>query len=159
MPTPSPLLIAPLDPEDPVALRLLALSDNYLASLYPAESNHLESASALKRPNVTFLGGSIDNEVVACGAAKILDDDGVYAEIKRLFVLDACRGRGIAGKMMIEIENRLRAAGIAVVRLETGIRQPAALALYSKLGYIERPPFGAYKPDPLSIFMEKRFER
>ena len=101
MPTPSPLLIAPLDPEDPVALRLLALSDNYLASLYPAESNHLESASALKRPNVTFLGGSIDNEVVACGAAKILDDDGVYAEIKRLFVVEDCRGRGIAGKMMI----------------------------------------------------------
>jgi putative acetyltransferase len=82
----SPLAMAPIDPEDPAALRLLALSDVYLQSLYPTESNHLESAAALKRPGVTFLGGSVDGEIVACGAARILEDDGRYAEIKRLFV-------------------------------------------------------------------------
>jgi putative acetyltransferase len=155
----SPLVIAPLDPEDPAALRLLAMSDAYLQSLYPAESNHLESAAALKRPGVTFLGGSIDGEIVACGAAKVHADDGLYAEIKRLFVVNAYRGRGIAEKMMAEIERRLKAAGIALVRLETGVRQPAALRLYRRLGYGERPPFGVYAPDPLSVFMEKRINR
>jgi putative acetyltransferase len=43
-----------------------------------------------------------------------------------------------------------------LLRLETGVRQPEALGLYRKLGYRERGPFGAYKPDPLSVFMEKR---
>lgn len=156
---PSLLVIAPLDPEDPAALRLLAMSDAYLQSLYPAESNHLESAAALKRPGVTYLGGSVDGEIVACCAAKVLMDDGRYAEIKRLFVVDAYRGRGIAEKMMAEIEGCLKAAGIILVRLETGIRQPAALRLYHRLGYGERPPFGAYRPDPLSVFMEKRIDR
>ena len=42
------------------------------------------------------------------------------------------------------------------MRLETGTKQPEAIALYRKFGYVERGPFGAYKPDPLSIFMEKR---
>ena len=36
---------------------------------------------------------------------------------------------------------------------------PAALRLYRRLGYGERPPFGAYAPDPLSGFMEKRIDR
>ena len=43
----------------------------------------------------------------------------------------------------------------AVARLEAGPMQPEALALYAKLGYEDRGPFGPYKPDPLSVFMEK----
>jgi putative acetyltransferase len=50
----------------------------------------------------------------------------------------------------------LRSSGIALARLETGIRQPEALGLYRRLGYVERAPFGAYVEDPLSLFMEKR---
>ena len=42
------------------------------------------------------------------------------------------------------------------MQLETGIRQPEAIALYRSFGYAERGPFGAYKPDPFSLFMEKR---
>jgi putative acetyltransferase len=42
------------------------------------------------------------------------------------------------------------------MQLETGTKQPEAIALYRKFGYAERGPFGAYKPDPLSLFMEKR---
>jgi putative acetyltransferase len=40
--------------------------------------------------------------------------------------------------------------------VQTGISQPDAIALYRKFGYVERGPFGAYQPDPLSLFMEKR---
>jgi putative acetyltransferase len=45
---------------------------------------------------------------------------------------------------------------VRVVRLETGVRQPAALALYRSHGYVERGPFGSYAADPLSTFFEKR---
>ncbi len=41
------------------------------------------------------------------------------------------------------------------MRLETGIKSDEALGLYRRSGYIERGPFGAYRADPLSIFMEK----
>jgi putative acetyltransferase len=54
------------------------------------------------------------------------------------------------------LEARLREQGIELLRLETGIHQPEAIGLYRKLGYRERGPFGAYRVDPLSVFMEKR---
>ena len=53
------------------------------------------------------------------------------------------------------LEDELRQRGVELIRLETGVRQPEALGLYRKLGYRERGPFGAYRPDPLSVFMEK----
>jgi len=53
------------------------------------------------------------------------------------------------------LEQHLYDAGVPVARLETGVKQPEALALYRKLGYAERGPFGAYGEDPLSVFMEK----
>ena len=152
---PSSFIIVPSDPEEPAALRLLALSDSYLQSLYPAESNHLESAAALKKANVIFLGGLLGAELVACGAVKLLNDEGSYGEIKRLFVVEAHRGRGLAQKIMLRLEGHLCQAGIPLARLETGIRQPDAIGMYRRLGYVERTPFGGYKPDPLSIFMEK----
>lgn len=76
--------------------------------------------------------------------------------MKRLFVLESHRGAGIAKLLMCHLEDGLKANGISVVRLETGIEQPATIALYRKLGYAERGPFGSYPDDPLSVFMEKR---
>jgi putative acetyltransferase len=93
---------------------------------------------------------------VACGAVKLLDDDGRYGEIKRLYVLPAQRGKGLARMIMATLEDALRREGYPLARLETGVAQPEALGLYRALGYVERTPFGAYRPDPLSVFMEKR---
>ena len=68
------------------------------------------------------------------------------------------RGNGLAKLIMCELEAHLKQRGIGVARLETGIYQPEAIGLYEKLGYEIRGPFGAYKPDPLSVFMEKRLD-
>jgi putative acetyltransferase len=149
------MIVQPLDPAEPAAGRLLAASDAYLGALYPAASNHLEDVAALRRPNVRMFGGYLGGELVACGAVKLMTDDGVYAEIKRVFVVASHRGRGLSTAIMLHIEQHLRRAGISVARLETGIRQPEALGLYAKLGYTLRAPFGGYRPDPLSVFMEK----
>lgn len=147
--------IEALNPDLSAAQSLIAKSDAYLAALYPPESNHLESVDALKRQNVRFLGGYIDTELVACGAVKILADDGLYGEIKRVFVLEAFRGRGFSKIIMQQLEAHLRSKEVFLVRLETGIAQAEALGLYAKLGYVRRQPFGCYKPDSLSVFMEK----
>lgn len=59
-------------------------------------------------------------------------------------------------KLLEAIEAAARERSITVLRLETGIRQPEAINLYKKFGFVERGPFGDYQLDPLSIFMEKR---
>ena len=147
-----------LDPDVAEVRALIAASDAFYDGLYPAESTHLESSADLKRPDVLFIGCRLDGKLVATGAAKIMQDDGTYAEIKRVFVLEQYRGRGLSRKIMQFLETELERRGIRLYRLETGIKQPEALGLYRKLGYRERPPFGSYRPDPLSVFMEKYSE-
>jgi putative acetyltransferase len=152
-PDPS-LRLAPLDPGHPEARRLMALSEAYMSALYPAESNHFEPADGLRPPAGCFYGVWRGEQLVGCGGVKLFEADG-YGEIKRLFVLDSERGRGVARQLMARLEADLVELGIGLARLETGIHQPEALALYRRLGYVERGPFGAYAPDPLSAFLEK----
>ena len=87
-----------------------------------------------------------------------MQDDGDYAEIKRVYVYDDYRGRGLSAKLMVYLESELQLRGVRLFRLETGVHQPEAIGLYRKLGYRERGPYGAYAPDPLSVFMEKQVE-
>jgi len=47
-----------------------------------------------------------------------------------------------------------RERGLRALRLETGIAQAEALALYERAGFRRRARFGAYREDPLSLFME-----
>lgn len=142
--------------EEPALSSLIALSDSFLASLYPAESNHLESLAALAAPNVAVFGAYVGGELVGCVASKCCEGDQSYAEVKRLFILDSHRGKGIAKLLMRHLEDDVRGKSILLVRLETGVRQPAAIGLYASLGYVSRGPFGSYKADPMSVFMEKR---
>lgn len=135
--------------------RLVRLTDEYLGSLYPAESNHLEDIGLLLGPKALMLGAWCDAQLVGCGAVKFMDDDGSYGEIKRVFVQTEHRGKGISKAIMQVLEDELRDRQIRLARLETGISQPEAIGLYRRLGYRERGPFGRYRPDPLSLFMEK----
>lgn len=145
-----------LDPEAPEVMELIAASDTFYDGLYPAESNHLEAADALRRPGVLFVGARVYGMLAATGAAKLMSDDADYAEIKRVFVLERFRGLGLSKRLMQHLEQELEGRGVELIRLETGVRQPEAVGLYRKLGYVERGPFGDYQPDPLSVFMEKR---
>jgi putative acetyltransferase len=145
-----------LDPDSPEVQALLAESDAYYVNLYPAESNHLENSDDLKKPNVLFVGCRVDGELVASGAAKIVQDNDSYAEIKRVFVVNDYRGKGLSSKVMRFLETELQGRGVSLFRLETGVKQPEALGLYRKLGYLERGPFGSYRADPYSVFMEKQ---
>ena len=145
-----------LDPFLEEARELLRQSDAMMIALYPPASNHLEPPEALAKDNVLFIGSYAEDRLLGCGAVKIMDDDGVYGEVKRVFVVPAARGGGIATLIMRELELHLGRQQVGLARLETGIHQLEAINFYHTLGYTERGPFGAYRPDPLSIFMEKR---
>ena len=106
-------------------------------------------------PNVHFLGAYVDGELIGCGAVKVPEGDGKYGEIKTVFVAEAHRGKGHSKAIMRELENHLRSIGVGVARLATGIKQPEAVSLYARLGYVPCPPFGDHATDPMTVFMEK----
>jgi len=145
--------------EDPTQAEVAALIhqlDEYQESMYPPESNHLDSLDELSKPNVHFLAAYVDSIICGIGAVKVLNDCG---EIKRLYVPEKFRGKGIAQDIVKELENCLIKRSIFTARLETGVRQLEAIGLYRKLGYSEITPFGDYTEDPLSVFMEKNIGR
>ncbi|RVU34672.1 GNAT family N-acetyltransferase [Hwanghaeella grinnelliae] len=148
--------IAEESPNQPAVIALLKAGDAYAASLYPAESNHGSDLDELLQPHVTFLVARLDETVVGTGA---FVEKGGYAEMKRVFVADTARGLKLGNKLLQAIEQKVAAKGLTILRLETGIRQPEALGLYRRAGYVEIAPFGDYDPDPLSVFMEKTLER
>jgi len=136
---------------------LLKASDTYMAELYPAESNHMLDVSELCRPEVTFIVARIDGRAVDCGA--IVESKDGWAEIKRMFVSPLARGQNIGRRLLQKLEATAIDKGLPVLRLETGTRQPEALALYRSAGFVEIGPFSKYGPDPLSLFMEKPLSR
>jgi putative acetyltransferase len=143
-------------PDQPEIHALLAASDAYMASLYPPESNHLLDVSALMRPEVKFLVARIDGRAVGCGA--VVESGKGWAEIKRMFVSPAARGKNIGRLLLKELESIAARRGITRLRLEMGISQPEALGLYRSAGFLDIGPFGSYGPDPLSLFMEKAIQ-
>ena len=76
-----------------------------------------------------------------------------------MYVEPAARGRKLGRSILLRIEQEARTAGLECLRLETGIHQAEALALYRSAGYRERGPFGDYRSDALSIFMERNLHR
>jgi putative acetyltransferase len=145
--------IAVEDPAQPDIIILLEHGDAEAASLYPAESNHLLSIDALLEPNVLFhVARDASGTALATGAVVLKGD---WAEIKRMWVEPRARGQGLARTMLAALELKARAHGVRCLRLETGIDSHSALGLYRRAGFVTREPFADYRPDPLSVFMEK----
>ncbi len=152
---PAAVIVALESPDQPEIANFLAASDRYAQSLYPAESNHLVDLSVLAAPNVSFFVARSDAVALGCGAL-VGNGDG-SGELKRMWVAPAARGRGVGCRILEAIEERARLQGLGVLRLETGIHQPEAIGLYRRYGFAACAPFGSYRPDPLSLFMEKHF--
>jgi putative acetyltransferase len=150
---PAALAIAPESPLQDDVRALFAQSDAFSAALYPPDSNHTVDAETLAQPAVRFLVARIDGAVVGC-VALVLGEAG-QAELKRMFVAPNARRQGIAARLLTAIEAVARREGVRLLQLETGVFSVAAIGLYRRCGYRERGLFGSYRPDPLSIFMER----
>jgi len=129
--------------------------EKYQASLYPAESNHPVSLEILSTQNTIFYGVLENENILAIGALEVFKN---YGEIKRVFVIEAHRGKGLAKRIMAALENFLFEQSIKSVKLKIGILQYEALGLYRKLGYKECHAFGTHRPDSDSVFMTKSFK-
>jgi putative acetyltransferase len=150
----SALIIRQEDPAQPDVVELLRHGEAFSAGLYPPESNHHLSLDALRRAEVRFfVARDADGKALATGALVLHDN---WAEIKRTWVEEAARGRGIARQLLNVLMAEADGAGVERLRLETGVANRAALALYEKAGFKRREPFADYRPDPLSVFMERQ---
>jgi len=145
------LKIAIEDPAQPEIVALLCDGEAYSAKLYPAESNHHMPLNALRAPNVRFLVvRNASGRAVGTGALAL---NGAWAELKRMWVIPEARGLGVSKIILEALQARAHSEGVRTLRLETGVDNHAALALYTKAGFKRRDPFGDYRADPLSVFM------
>ena len=132
---------------------LISALDEYLCALYPPTSNHFLDLDQLSQPDIRFFVARREGAPLACGALRIAPG---YGEVKRMYVAPAARGQGLGRAILERLESEARRDGLRVMRLETGNLQAEALALYRSAGYVDCGPFGEYRPDPLSRFLEKR---
>jgi putative acetyltransferase len=145
--------IGPGSPREADVARLIEELDAYLSSLYPAQSNHLLDVETLCGEDIRFFVARSGGEAVGCGALRV--DMTGYGEVKRMFVSPSARGMNLGRRILSRIEAQAREEGLSCLRLETGIHQREALGLYRSAGFVDCEPFGNYRPDPLSVFMEK----
>ncbi len=94
-----------------------------------------------------------DGQAVGCGAIKEYAPE--RAEVKRMYVAPAYRGRGVATQVLSELERWARELSYATCILETGVNQPEAVGLYGKNGYRVIPNYGQYEGVATSICFEK----
>jgi putative acetyltransferase len=130
---------------------LLQTVSSWSVELYPPESRHGLDLAAYQRPGVTLFVARERGVALGCGAYQLHGDGS--AELKSMFVVAEARGRGVGQAILAAIEHALRGR-VATLRLETGVKQVAAIRLYEAAGFRRRGPFGSYRDDPLSIFME-----
>ncbi len=146
--------IAIEDPAKPEVVGFLRAAAAFSASLYPAESNHHLPLEALRAPEVLFhVARDATGRALGCGALKLHTG---WAEVKSMWCDPAARGAGVGRALLAALEATARARGIALMRLETGIHNDAALRLYRAAGFTDIAAFEGYEPDPLSVFLERR---
>lgn len=122
----------------------------------PEESCHVMSAETLERDGVRILAARDGSGVVGIAGLKPLDAR--HGEVKSMHVLEAVRGRGIARRLLHALIDDARQLGLDRLSLETGAADSFAPArgLYLAEGFAPCAPFGAYRPDPLSVFLTRR---
>ena len=131
--------------------KLTGLFDEFLIDIDGDEKEFFAQFNQIYIENVLIC---YENEVaLGCGAFKKLDSQ--TAEIKRMFVLPEGRGKGIATKILTELEIWAKDSGYDSCILETSQKLESAIALYRKYGYKDIPNYGQYIGVENSVCMKK----
>ena len=143
--------LRPVPYDHPDAAVLIAELDGFYRERYGGGDDTPLDPRQFDPPGGSFTVGYVDGAPAACGGWRARDAgedpelrDG-DAEIKRMYVRAAHRGRGFARAVLAELERSAAAAGRARLVLETGTALPEAMGLYESAGYVRIPPFGVYR--------------
>ncbi len=139
--------------KNPDFIDLVRQLDAYLAVQDGEEHGFYDQYNQLD--DIKYVLLAYENEsVVGCGAIKQFSENRM--EVKRMFVLPNQRGKGIATKLLLGLENWAKDLGFTFCILETGKRQPEAIALYKKNKYQISENYGQYKGIENSVCFEKQ---
>ncbi|HEV7808797.1 MAG TPA: GNAT family N-acetyltransferase [Solirubrobacteraceae bacterium] len=146
--------LCPVD-EEPAAMLAQGMRDE-IAAIYDGlalDGADMPKAGVaeLSAPGGTFVVGEEDGAAVCCGGLKRLPDGA--CEIKKMFVVEAARGRGVARALLEELEARARALGYEVARLDTGPKQARAQRMYERAGYA---PIENFNANPVASFFGEK---
>lgn len=136
--------------------QLIQLLDNDLNTRYGTLQAMYDQYNVMESTESVVLA-YLDQLPVACGGFKVHDDETV--EIKRMYVKPAYRGRGIASRILLELESWAIELGYSRSLLETGTKQAEAIGLYQKNGYRQIENYGPYREQPGSVCFEKKLQR
>jgi GNAT superfamily N-acetyltransferase len=155
------LELRPTPFDHPDSLRLIAEIQQVYVERYGGEDATVIDPREFDTPGGFFVVGYVGGAPVACGGWRkrgageggaLRDGD---AEVKRMYVAAAHRGKGYARAVLAELERTAAAAGLRRIVLETGTEQPEAIALYASSGYAPMPAFGTYADSPSSRYFAK----
>lgn len=149
------LLLKRTTSKDPDFVALVKLLDQELAIRDGDEHafyDQFNKLDTIKHAVVAYW----DNRAVGCGAIKLFDATSM--EIKRMYVRNEFRGKGLATAVLLELEKWTKELKFEHCVLETGIRQPEAIALYVKNGYKRISNYGQYQNMENSLCYKKAFQ-
>jgi GNAT superfamily N-acetyltransferase len=145
---------------DPDVTRLVAeVQEEYVQRYGGPDETPLQPAM-FEPPSGAFFLGRLAGAPVAIGGWRFRPDVTAFgraraAEVKRMFVVPARRGAGHARAVLSRLESSAREAGADLMVLETGLKQPEAIALYASSGYEPVEPFGHYAWSPTARYFGK----
>ncbi len=144
----------------PDALALMERVQAIYVERYGAGDESPMDPADFTPPAGVFYVGYVDGIAVASGAWRAVGLDRLgtrrTAEVKRMYVVEEAQRQGLARAMLAHLESTARAAGHEVMVLNTGDRQPEAIALYESSGYVPVDGFGMYACHPGAFFFAKR---
>jgi putative acetyltransferase len=139
---------------------LIGELDAELSRHYPPEQRHGLRLDAIFQPHLRFFVAWWNGIASGCGGVALFAD---FAEVKRMYVREAARGRGVADAILARLVAEASDAGLNLLRLETGARQQAAIRFYQRTGFTPCPAFEPYSSMPpgdiaASVFLERRLQ-
>lgn len=145
--------------DSPNAASLLAGADSYNELLYGhADESPIDPDEFEPARGGAFVVAYLDGEPVACGGFRRAEPPAPEgtAEVKRMFVADEARGRGLGRLVLNVLEDAARRRGYPEIVLDVGRKQHAAHALYESNGYRRIPGFTVYRDKPGNRAYAKR---
>ena len=128
--------------------------DDFLNELVGGEENRAEYIPYNTLDDIHDVIVAYDDDMpVGCASFKKYDDKS--AEVKRVFIKEEYRGRGVSKELMERLEEKGRSKGYTYFILESGDPLVAAMALYRSIGYEVIPNYGQYKDMPDSGAMSR----
>ena len=149
-----PFTVSPVDVREPEVLALVdALTAELAAAGYADDEMFGYSPEQLEHGGVHLVGAHAGGRLAGIGGVELQDGD--IGELKRMFVVPACRGTGAADALIAALVEHAREHGVRVLRLETGDQQHAAIGFYARHGFAVVPRFPPYVDSATSVCMRR----